>query len=597
MVFHSHYMVTDKKTGINHSLCCYKECNNPQVILNDEKDKNIIIENTSKGDILTNFDDKYLSKNDKVEKIRKNSLSENENENDDNLESLMKSKKSSQKKSPIFKLKIPSDIVSESFKRRYKAYKASIKNSIPSGYSSDEYIEMDTDTELDSVPVNTSSKPVERNFQISKKIGNRDFNEKECFEIDATEFSTLSEGCNIHNDTTKSPSTASNSDYDYNPDTKSQQKSNQVSIDTFHKAVEDARNAMITLVDKFCFEQHSSSPVVQSPQENCINTSKVNQKDSRSQEELAVVVSKQNIVDTNKILFNARNKKKSKQAKSQFGTPEFPIDLDNDDYTRTLVKSPVLNDDDNDIISERDSKVKSIQSQDNLMINWFDRDDFKKFMLSTAKHRLEELDNDGQNSKKRVRVGEQSFSSSFRNPYDISDDQNDHLESSIIQVPDFKNQKYLRLALTHRSIHSDRQNWFDYVRLEIFGDCILSTTISQMAYEKFKDQLTPDLLEKIHNNLCSNYNLCKFAKMLKLQDLIYARKPFLSEKEIANVFTSLLAAIIMDSGREIAVNFIRKLIGPTMDRLVRNGKFIGIQISETNEKIPIKNVVDDQYDI
>ncbi|PKC76118.1 hypothetical protein RhiirA1_406707 [Rhizophagus irregularis] len=83
--------------------------------------------------------------------------------------------------------------------------------------------------------------------------------------------------------------------------------------------------------------------------------------------------------------------------------------------------------------------------------------------------------------------------------------------------------------------------------------------------------------------------------MLKLQDLVYARKSFLSEKEIANVLTSLLAAIIMDGGREVAVDFIRKLIGPTMDNLVRNGKFVGIQINDTNEKIQIKNVVDDQH--
>jgi dsRNA-specific ribonuclease len=134
------------------------------------------------------------------------------------------------------------------------------------------------------------------------------------------------------------------------------------------------------------------------------------------------------------------------------------------------------------------------------------------------------------------------------------------------------------------------------VRLEIFGDCVLSTTISQMAYEKFEDQLTPDLLEQIHNCLCSNYRLCRFAKMLKLQDLIYARKSFLSEKELVNVFMSLLAAIIMDSGREVAINFIRDLIGPTMDRLVKNGNFVGIQINDTNEKIPIKNVVDDQHE-
>ncbi|CAB5382531.1 unnamed protein product [Rhizophagus irregularis] len=622
MVFHSHYMVTDKK-GIIHSLCCYKDCSNPQATINEEeseKDNNNIIENTTTTtttttnttnttntttttttttrDLLTKSDDKYLSKNEKDEKIQKKpSLEnlENETEKFDNPETFIRSKKPSQKKVPIFKLKIPSDIVSESYRKRYKAYKAAImKNPIQSGYSSDEFIEMDTDTELDSV----STKPAEKNFQISEKVDNKEFNEKECFEIDAAEFSTLPEDCDIHDNTITD---SSNSDDNFIPDIKSQQKSNQDSIEPFHKAVEDARRSMITLIDKFCFEQDSSSPVVQSSQvhssqENRLNTSNEDQKTSITQGELSVVT---NIVNTDKTSFkkNKKNKKKGKQARSQFGTPEFPIDLDNDDNVRPRVKSPILSDDENNVMNERislNSRLKSVQSQDNLMINWFDRDDFKKFMLNTAKHRLEELDNDGQNSKKRVKGSERS-SSSFRNSYAFSNDQNDHIGSSIVQIPVFKNPKYLELALTHRSVLPDHQNCFDYVRLEIFGDCILSTTISQMAYEKFKDQLTPDLLEQIHNYLCSNYRLCKFAKMLKLQDLVYARKSFLSEKEIANVLTSLLAAIIMDGGREVAVDFIRKLIGPTMDNLVRNGKFVGIQINDTNEKIQIKNVVDDQH--
>jgi len=177
----------------------------------------------------------------------------------------------------------------------------------------------------------------------------------------------------------------------------------------------------------------------------------------------------------------------------------------------------------------------------------------------------------------------------------FSNNRIDYIESPTVQIPTFKNQKYLKLALTHSSVHSDRQNCIDDMRLEVFGDCILSTTISQMAYEKFKNQLAPDLLEQIHNHLCSNYRLCQFAKTLKLQDLIYARKPFLSVKEIANVFMALLAAITIDGGSEIAVDFIRKLIGPTMDKLVRNGNFVGKQINDANEKIPIKNVVDDQH--
>jgi hypothetical protein len=445
MVFHSHYMVTDKKTGIIHSLCCYKECSNPQTIVKDdetEKDNNIIENTTTTSDLLLKSDDEYLSRNEKDEKIRKKSSSENEKFY--SSDSSIRPKKSPQKKSLVFKLKIPSDIVSESYRKRYKAYKEATMNSVPSGYSSDEYIEMDTDTELDSVVTNSSTKPIEKNLQISEKVDNndREFNEKECFEIDSTDCSTLSEDQN----STITSSPTSNSDNNFNPDTKSQQKpnqnnnfnfdtksqqkpnqydnfnldtksqqkSNQESVEPFHKAVEDARSAMIALIDKFCFEQYSSSPVVQSLQENCLNTSKIDQEALGTQEEMAVVISKPNIINTDKISFG---KKKSKQIKSQFGTPEFPIDLDNDDNVRSRVKPPVLDGDEDNVMNERNSLVKSVQSHDNLMINWFDRDDFKKFMLVTAKRRLEELDDYGQNSKKRIKVSGRPSSSSFRNSY------------------------------------------------------------------------------------------------------------------------------------------------------------------------------------
>jgi len=168
----------------------------------------------------------------------------------------------------------------------------------------------------------------------------------------------------------------------------------------------------------------------------------------------------------------------------------------------------------------------------------------------------------------------------------------------MVQIPTFKNPKYLNLALSHSSIYSDRADRQNHIgndeRLEVFGDCILSTTISQLAYEKFGDQLTPDLLEQLHKNLCSNHRLCEFAGMLKLQNLIYARIPFINVKDMANIFMALLAAIIIDRGRDVAVDFIRKLIGPIMDDLVEDGNFIGIHIKDTilmNEKIPIKNVI------
>jgi dsRNA-specific ribonuclease len=81
----------------------------------------------------------------------------------------------------------------------------------------------------------------------------------------------------------------------------------------------------------------------------------------------------------------------------------------------------------------------------------------------------------------------------------------------------------LRSALAHSSVQQ-RNDIGNEGLEEFFGNYILST------YEKFRNKLTPDLLERIHKSLCNNYTLCQFANKLKLQDLVYAEKRFLDEK-------------------------------------------------------------------
>ena len=150
------------------------------------------------------------------------------------------------------------------------------------------------------------------------------------------------------------------------------------------------------------------------------------------------------------------------------------------------------------------------------------------------------------------------------------------------------------MALTHSSVFSDRRNYIPNNNLETFGGCVLSIIITDMTHEKFGDELTRELYEQIHTNLCGNHRICQFANMLKLKDLIYSGKPSLNVKEMANIFLALLTAIVVDSGWCVAVDFVEKLVGPIMDNLVNNGKFVGIQINDKlfmNEKIPIKNVI------
>src|SRR3954447_18248153 len=89
------------------------------------------------------------------------------------------------------------------------------------------------------------------------------------------------------------------------------------------------------------------------------------------------------------------------------------------------------------------------------------------------------------------------------------------VDSPTVQIPVFKNQTYLTLALTHSSVFSNRRNYIPNNNLETFGGCVLSIIITDMAHEKFGDELTRDLYAQIHTNLCGNHRLCQFANMLK----------------------------------------------------------------------------------
>ncbi|CAI2178510.1 6479_t:CDS:2 [Funneliformis geosporum] len=556
MVFHSHYVVTDEITGLVHSLCCYEECNGCEV-LNVEPKEAI----GTPADSMENSNKSIRShaplSSQKNSSDRPNSKIKMGNDCMDNAqETLIRTKKPPQKKGPIFKLKLSSDIISEGYRERRRAYKAAMMNQVSLDYSSDEYLEIENSTEPPNNVRNNAQASEENSYIVV------DDSEDDCMEIDGTEFSKT---FNSHSDLNlelqsncescpSSPTSSSDSDI-FNT-TLQQQRADL-------EPKESTRKPMISLIDKFYSKRYS----------------KINEEASKSQEIFTNVPVPATFSDSD---IAVKSHKNEKVLPKSLGTSEFPIDLDKVDNAG----SPTFSNHESQVLNELNpmgfKAVNFIQNQDNLTINWFDRKDFKKYMLNTAKRRLEELNNvNSHHPKKHIKTFEKSSSSTFQK----------------FQIPFFKNPSNLTCALTHDIIFSEQRNHGSVVingdeRFELFGDYVLSITISQMVYEKFKGELTPDILEKIHEDLCSDYRLCRFAKMLKLQDLIYARKSFLSIKEMADMFIKLLAAIIMDRGREFTVDFIRKLIGPTMENLVKDGNFVGMQVKEMmNEKIPIKNVI------
>ncbi len=145
---------------------------------------------------------------------------------------------------------------------------------------------------------------------------------------------------------------------------------------------------------------------------------------------------------------------------------------------------------------------------------------------------------------------------------------------------DFKDQKILKLALTHKSYLNEhpeisRSN----ERLEFLGDAILEYLISKEIYTKFPDQ-EEGFLTALRSNLVNTVNLAQVAKKLGLGKVLLLSK---GEEEtggrdnqnlLANTVEALIGAIYLDGGLEKAYDFVNetlivnisdKLNGPLKD--------------------------------
>jgi hypothetical protein len=214
MVFHSHYMVTDKKTGNDHNLCCYNTCD----AINDD------------------FKDEYSE--DSEEESRDKTLVNY------SLERVLANYNRSE------------------YRERLKAYRAAMMNKVPSGYSSDEF-----DSEI---PIaKSSTKHVKKSSQTSEKISQvvvDNSKDNECMEIDATEFYETVNSQDVtdtgssnnfkthnNNNSVKDLPILSNSFDNHNSEIV--KMVTQQKLEAFNNALEDARKAMTALIDNFYLEQ------------------------------------------------------------------------------------------------------------------------------------------------------------------------------------------------------------------------------------------------------------------------------------------------------------------------------------------------------
>ena len=112
----------------------------------------------------------------------------------------------------------------------------------------------------------------------------------------------------------------------------------------------------------------------------------------------------------------------------------------------------------------------------------------------------------------------------------------------------FKNKKYLKQALTHRSASSDNNE-----RFEFLGDSLLSAVISRVLFNQFPEQSEGEL-SRLRANLVKGETLASIALALNLgEHLILGQGElksggFRRSSILADALEAILAAVFLDGG-------------------------------------------------
>ncbi|MFI5241177.1 MAG: ribonuclease III [Microgenomates group bacterium] len=144
----------------------------------------------------------------------------------------------------------------------------------------------------------------------------------------------------------------------------------------------------------------------------------------------------------------------------------------------------------------------------------------------------------------------------------------------------FKDEKFLDLALTHRSwLNEHKGARSSNERLEFLGDAVLEFIVSRELYKSFPDK-EEGFLTALRANLVNTTSLADIALNLNLGEIIYLSK---GEEEtggrenpslLADTVEAIIGALFIDQGLDKAAEFIH-------DNLLKD--------LEKRSKLPLKD--------
>ena len=154
----------------------------------------------------------------------------------------------------------------------------------------------------------------------------------------------------------------------------------------------------------------------------------------------------------------------------------------------------------------------------------------------------------------------------------------------------FRKPELLRAALTHTSSANTRAASNE--RLEFLGDSVLGLITCEQLFLRFPDYQEGDMT-KVKSVVVSRKTCARFSQDIGLGDFLFLGKGISSYGEIpsnmlADVFESLVAAIFLDGGWEVAKEFVLRFMQPEIDRVAR-------EAVSSNSKSQLQTVVQRQY--
>ena len=132
----------------------------------------------------------------------------------------------------------------------------------------------------------------------------------------------------------------------------------------------------------------------------------------------------------------------------------------------------------------------------------------------------------------------------------------------------FNDLNWLEIALTHSS-YANEHNVENYERLEFLGDAVIELVVSTFIFS-FKE-LDSGVLSKLRAGLVSTEYLSKISDKLGLVQLVRKSKSLntLSKKNTADLFESLIGAIYLDGGLDIAKDIVYRYVVVSEENIQR----------------------------